>query len=268
MQTFQIIKPVRALAPFIRYYWILKDDSAIPVSERTLPVGCIQLVFHRGMPLFSLSESGTALQPLSFISGHSVGFSDVATTGRLEMITVVFQPYAAKAFLRLPTHLFRGCNVSTDEIEDAELAGLSAQIIDTPDHAACIRLIELFFLRRLSAFSGLNLKRMSAVLVEINSQPQIGISRLADVACLSDKQFGRVFADYVGTTPKEYIRIVRMQRALFVLQHQPVSFAQVADECGFFDQSHMIKEFKLFSGYTPAEYLAICAPYSDYFSNL
>jgi len=34
------------------------------------------------------------------------------------------------------------------------------------------------------------------------------------------------------------------------------------------DQSHMIKEFKLFSGYTPAEYLSVCAPYSDYFSDL
>ncbi|MEO3190464.1 AraC family transcriptional regulator, partial [Parabacteroides distasonis] len=30
--------------------------------------------------------------------------------------------------------------------------------------------------------------------------------------------------------------------------------------------SHMIKEFKLFSGYTPTEYLSLCAPYSDYFS--
>jgi len=54
---------------------------------------------------------------------------------------------------------------------------------------------------------------------------------------------------------------------LYTLQCQPgISFAQLACECGFFDQSHMIKEFKLFSGYTPAEYLAVCAPYSDYFS--
>lgn len=47
MQTFRIVKPAPALAPYIRYYWILRDDAFTPVSERTLPVGCMQLVFHK-----------------------------------------------------------------------------------------------------------------------------------------------------------------------------------------------------------------------------
>ena len=46
MQSFQLIKPCLALAPYIRHYWILQDDSVTPVSERTLPIGCMQLVFH------------------------------------------------------------------------------------------------------------------------------------------------------------------------------------------------------------------------------
>ena len=75
MQSFQLIKPCFALAPYIRHYWILQDDSIAPVSERTLPVGCMQLVFHKGKQLLLLGES--ELQPQSFISGQSVGFSDV-----------------------------------------------------------------------------------------------------------------------------------------------------------------------------------------------
>ena len=42
MQSFQLIKPCLALAPYIRHYWILQDDSVTPVSERTLPIGCMQ----------------------------------------------------------------------------------------------------------------------------------------------------------------------------------------------------------------------------------
>ena len=84
MQSFQLIKPCFALAPYIRHYWILQDDSIAPVSERTLPVGCMQLVFHKGKQLLLLGES--ELQPQSFISGQSVGFSDVMSTGRIEMI--------------------------------------------------------------------------------------------------------------------------------------------------------------------------------------
>lgn len=87
MQSFQIIKPCTALAPYIRHYWILQDDAVFPVAERVLPVGCMQMVFHKGRQLLSLSES--ALQPQSFISGQSVGFSDVQSTGKIEMITVV-----------------------------------------------------------------------------------------------------------------------------------------------------------------------------------
>lgn len=264
MQTFRIVKPAPALAPYIRYYWILRDDAFTPVSERTLPVGCMQLVFHKGRQLLSLQNS--QLQPQSFICGQSFGFSDVMSTGMIEMITVVFQPYAAKTFLRIPLHLFFGQNISTDEVEDTELSDLSRRIVDTPDNDQCIHLIEDFFFHRLVSCSEYNLKRLSTVLSEINLHPQVSTLELSDVACLSSKQFGRIFADYIGTTPKEFLRIVRMQRALYTLQQDPtLPFAQVAYECGFSDQSHMIKEFKLFSGYTPAEYLSVCAPVSDYF---
>lgn len=100
MQSFRVIKPTAALVPYVRHYWVLSDDALAPVSERTLPVGCVQMVFHRGRQLFSLTEG--RLQPSSFISGQAFGYSDVESTGMLEMIVVVFQPFAAKAFLHMP----------------------------------------------------------------------------------------------------------------------------------------------------------------------
>lgn len=152
MQSFQLIKPCLALAPYIRHYWILQDDSVTPVSERTLPIGCMQLVFHKGKQLLLSGES--ELQPQSFISGQSVGFSDVQSTGRIEMITVVFQPYAVKALFHIPSHLFHGQNVDTDAMEDVELSDLVKQVTDTSDNAVSIRLIEQFFLRRLYTLPG------------------------------------------------------------------------------------------------------------------
>jgi transcriptional regulator GlxA family with amidase domain len=84
---------------------------------------------------------------------------------------------------------------------------------------------------------------------------------------LSYKQFKRVFAEYTGANPKDWLRTVRFQKALYTLQTQPaISLAQLACECGYYDQPHLIKEFKTFSGYTPVEYSAIYAPCSDYFS--
>lgn len=266
MQSFRIIKPLPELVPYIRNYWILKDNALVSISERTLPVGCVQLVFHKGKRLLVLEWQ--TLQPNAFICGQSFDFSDVCSTGEIGMITVVFQPYAAKIFLRLPLNLFFGQNISTADLEDVELQDLVKNVEDTVNEDSCVRLIELFLLRRLVASSDYHLKRISDALFEINRQPQINISQLAVVSCWSSKQFSRVFTEYVGATPKDFMRIVRMQRALHKIQCNPtLPLVQVAYECGFTDQSHMIKEFKLFSGYTPTEYMAVCAPYSDYFSN-
>lgn len=267
MQSFRIIQPSSVLKPYIRYYWILQDDSADTVSERTLPTGCIQMVFHKGKQLLSVREK--ELQPQHFICGQATGFTDIRSTGNIEMIVVVFQPYAPKVFFETPIHLFRGENVAIEDVEDRELAVLSRKIRDTENNEVCIQLIEQFLYHRLSALPEYTMRRLSSALSEINHRPQVDLSLLADTACLSTKQFSRIFVEYVGTSPKDFIRIVRVQRALFTMQRNPqMSFAQVAYSCGFSDQSHMIKEFKLFSGYTPQEYLAVCDPFSDYFSHL
>lgn len=63
MQSFQLIKPCLALAPYIRHYWILQDDSVTPVSERTLPIGCMQLVFHKGNNSFCRAGRNYNLNP-------------------------------------------------------------------------------------------------------------------------------------------------------------------------------------------------------------
>ena len=266
MQSFRIVKPISLLIPYVRYYWILRDDSVLPVSERTLPTGCMQMVFHRGKQLLT-KERG--LQPQAFICGQALQFEDVESTGQIEMIVVVFQPQAAKAFLHIPaSHFYQQC-VATWEVEDVELTDLTKRIEDTPGEDECISLIEQFLIRRLHLLPEYNLKRIAAALEKINVQPQVNAEQLSRAACLGRKQFNRIFMEHVGATPKNFVRIVRMQRALYTIQQQPgMPFAQLADECGFYDQSHMIKEFKQFSGYTPTEYLSVCAPYSDYFSTV
>ena len=86
---------------------------------------------------------------------------------------------------------------------------------------------------------------------------------------LSKKQFERLFKELVGTNPKEYARIVRFQKSLKLLQHyqEDANQAQLAYQCGYADQSHFIREFKQFSGYTPLSLLNVCKPYSDLFND-
>lgn len=78
------------------------------------------------------------------------------------------------------------------------------------------------------------------------------VERLAQSAGLSRQHFTRVFRSSVGVTPKVYCRLARLRPALaYVARGQKIDWAQVAAECGYADQSHMIAEFRRFTGMTP-----------------
>lgn len=264
MDAFKFISPSAALAPFIRHYWILNIDE-LHVSERVAPIGCMQMVFHRGDRMYSLTEN--EIQPQTFIGGQSVGYLDLKSVGKVNMIVVVFQPHGIKPFFRMSMSNFLNRNISIVDIEDKSLSELEDRVLNASTDIRAIELIERFFLSRLYDFDSYNYKRMQEVLKVIDNKNQSSITVLSDVACLSYKQFSRVFTEYVGATPKEFTRIVRFQRALFMMQNNlSIDMMDVILTCGFYDQPHMIKEFKTFSGYTPNEYLATCQPYSDYFT--
>lgn len=274
-QSFHLIEPRPFLRPYIKHYWLLEDDSRQPVSERTLPTGSLQLIFHRGkplrwsVPLIKKGEAATqpAWQPQVFLAGQSLGFSDVASNGPIEMIAVVFRPFASTLFFRIPADRFYNRLVDVEDMEDRELSRLAYRVAEAPGQAQAIRLIEDFLSARLFIGASHNLQRMQAALQTAHLYPELNVEQWAEAVCLSKKQFGRLFTSYIGAPPKTFLRIMRMQRALHLLAQSPgLPLAQLAYAAGFSDQSHLIKEFRFFSGYTPTEYLAVCAPHSDYFS--
>ncbi len=264
MEDFQVIQPSPLLAPYVKHYWFMTTASPVEASERIIPTGMMSLMFHRGERLFSSSDKDW--QPRAFLGGQGTNYTDLTYTGAVNMICVVFRPAGAKAFFHIPLIELNNLNVSVHNLGDTQLSDLEKRLADTPDLNACILLIEQFLFQHLRQLATHNLKRIDAAIRSIYSGQQ-NVEMLAQTACLGYKQFKRVFAEYVGANPKEYLRVVRFQKSLHILQQRPgIPLTQLAYECGYYDQTHFIKEFKQFCGYTPTEYLAICAPYSDLFS--
>ena len=83
------------------------------------------------------------------------------------------------------------------------------------------------------------------------------MSDLARHSGLSLKRLIRVFAAEVGLTPKLYLRIARFERLLADVYDRPsVDWSGLAATHGYFDQSHLIRDFRDFAGMTPTAYLA------------
>jgi len=264
MDSFQIIQPSALLSPYVKHYWFMTINSEAQASERVIPNGMMCLMFHRGERIFSSSED--QWQPRAFLSGQDTAYTDLSYCGNIDMISVEFRPAGAKAFFKIPMIELNGQTVTIDALSDPQLTELEKHLSGDTDPKTCVFHIEQFLYKRLYQLEAHNLKRIDAVMQSIYRGQQ-NIDLLAQTACLGYKQFKRVFADYIGANPKDYLRVVRFQKALYLLQIQPnINLTQLSYECGYYDQAHFIKEFKQFSGYTPTEYMVICTPHSDFFS--
>src|SRR5678815_1036701 len=78
------------------------------------------------------------------------------------------------------------------------------------------------------------------------------IEQIASLACLSIRQFERVSKERVGFSPKLFSRLVRFSSAYRMRENFPLlSWTSIAYDCGYFDQMHLIRDFKEFAGVAP-----------------
>ena len=90
-----------------------------------------------------------------------------------------------------------------------------------------------------------------------NANKPMPLDWLADQACLSPRQFERKFQERTGVSPKFYARIVRFDKAFKMkVQHPNMDWLDVAYHCGYFDYSHMMRDFIEFAEVTPSMLLA------------
>jgi len=86
--------------------------------------------------------------------------------------------------------------------------------------------------------------------------PDYSIAMLSDHVGLSARRFTRLFTLEVGLTPKTYSRVRRFQRVMQAMEGPTNDWTEVAQRCGYFDQSHLIRECREMSGFTPTELAA------------
>ncbi len=257
----KIYQPREELRPYVRYYWTLESNE--PFNVLTFPIGCPQIIFHKKSPLYipELDRS----QSQFTISGQVNFPAHICSDGKLDMIVAVFYPHTIGMFLDTPPSSFYNMEISGYDIVNRKLNEVAQTVFDSEDHNECIAILEQYLLSKIKPC--LNISRIGESIKAMFRIPSITVSSLADIACLSKRQYERIFRETVGMNPKEYSRVVRFQKALWLMQNGELNYAGIASASGFADQSHFIRNFKLMSGYTPLAFSQHCHPYSDLFTN-
>ena len=91
----------------------------------------------------------------------------------------------------------------------------------------------------------------------IQSNGSIRSNELSDQFAYSEQYLNRIFKNQTGLTPKSYSNLVRFQNALTLLLNNPqmIDLSELSIQSGYYDQSHMIKEFKKYTNQTPQAFL-------------
>jgi AraC-like DNA-binding protein len=97
---------------------------------------------------------------------------------------------------------------------------------------------------------------LSVIRQMVHAGSLLRVDQLAKESFLSFRQFERNFKQLTGFSPKKYSRILRFQSATRLYGNKGKNLTDIAHECGYYDQSHFIHEFKQFSGYHPKQYFS------------
>ena len=267
--SLQTAYPSPSLAPFVKKYWAL--ENCLPAGEkhiqRIVPSGLPELIFyfeHRPKTV----GNKKSIPENTCISGQQKGFYDLEVSGKLSLFSILFQPHGASLFFDIPVNELFAQNVPLKFIVKSEAPELESKLSAAETFLEKVSVAEKFLLKRLAKnYKHHEFSRINSCLSEINrTKGLVSPERLSALTCLSRKQFERNFSAFVGTSPRQFLKTVRFQNALHTKFNQKsVSLTQLACDCGYYDQSHMINDFKSLSGFTPGEYFACCEPYSDYF---
>jgi AraC-like DNA-binding protein len=242
-----------SLRAHVECIWSAEDPGAVPASsERVLPDGCAEWIFHLGAPY---ADDSGRLQSASFVVPPTTRPIDIAPTGPVATLGVRFRPGGASGLLP-PFESFAGAVPTPREVWGAEGASIEDEVSCARDSRSRRAALERFLLHRRRARGRADSRPgrvPAAVALVLLSRGRAAVAEIASRVGCSPRQLERDFAAGVGLSPKELSRIVRFQNVLRLAGRRPAAaWAELAHHCGYADQAHLVREFRSLSGATPA----------------
>lgn len=256
--TIRVYQPCDALRNYVTSY-----TAAYLISNR--PVVRLQPAYPKQYLIFYPSNP----QQVS-IDGYKYEFlpQELIIGPFTQPVRMLINPFQLTIIVNLlPGILHRLSHLPLYEIVNCPLDGvngfgneikrLNEQLSESETQEKMIELIEAFLLKKiLKAKESLPIDYTFNLL--ITSPEQYSIDYLAKISCVSFRQFERQFLNRIGTTPTTFIRQARFAKAIRLKRARPeLNWTSIAYECGYFDQMHFIRDFKLFTSATPTTFRTI-----------
>jgi AraC-like DNA-binding protein len=256
---FHSYTPGAPLHEFVEDFWMYEGYAGGHAHERILPSGTFELVFNLqddelriyGPSKLELCRHFTG----ALISGPYAGPFISDTAEEASIMGAHFRPGGAFALLGPAVGEMLNTHIDLQSIWGAAAVELREQLCAASTPAARFRLLERAILVRLCDRRICHGAVREALTLLTRAHGRARVRDISKAVDLSQRRFIEVFTTEVGLTPKLFSRVQRFQRALALSRNAiERNWAQLAADCGYYDQSHLIRDFAEFSGICPANY--------------
>jgi AraC-like DNA-binding protein len=194
----------------------------------------------------SIEVWGQILQPLVF-----------KVPGRSKVFGIRLHPAAAAFFIKEDISLFNDRVLDLTSVVGNSIGDVHAQLQDAEDADQRVQIMDAYLLKKIGDKSKTldKIDLVQQVMTEMSRKDFFdNIENVAERYGITARYLQKVFVQQTGLTPKLYSKINRFQNSLVLLGQQDQSLTSVAYSSGYFDQSHFIREFKSFTGFSPSRF--------------
>ena len=253
-------QPHEILAPYIDKYWVMEGTLEPEERIKILPDGCTDFIFNLDESANVADQNGMKIGGMqAYFVGPMRAYSELQVCSEMiHLIGVRFTPCGLTVFTKIPMSEFTDQRVFLPDLDVLFNAGFAAILREKNTLKERLLIIERYLLFCLRYSGEVDKQVARAVGLMHQADGKIPVRELMEQVCLCQRHFERRFKHATGYTPKEYTRIVRFRRTMDVLrQVTRDNLFSVAIDCGYYDQSHLVKEFKRLSGSPPSVFASL-----------
>ncbi len=265
---YQVIKPGVAISNYIKYYWYLYDPlgNAGHQKDLLIPDGSLEWVLNDNTQYnrFELSSDLTIVNE-SVIVGRRNKSILANRPGTTRLVGIKFKPGALYIMSQIPESEFKNVAICTDLVLPKETKELETRVFNSSSLQEMKMVLDDFFFERFKAVHSTDFQLITAIIHYINKANDYpNLESIWTRFNLSKKKLERLFAKYVGLSPKSYIRVIRFKQVYKHFNKANTSFYDHSFfQYGYYDQMHFIKDFKYFTGQSPTQYYSNQSNLSD-----
>jgi AraC-like DNA-binding protein len=255
--------PAAPLAKHVEYVWASQGAPSYTL-ERVVPTGTLELVVSlvdEGGAVYDPAGREQSLSGGSVVSGAYRRPFTFATCKASSVVGAHLRPGHAGAILGVPPSELVDRHVSLEALWGRRARELRERLCEAPTTERRFQILEAEFASRLHA------RRMHptvAYALDALASPHTRVADIAKNTGQSQRRLIEHFTTAVGLTPKRFGRILRFHRASALARTSTLEWARLAQECGYYDQAHLIREFRELAEVTPTDLVRVSRHESEH----